>query len=407
MTHRHEATAHRGRRTAAVLMTGIACTGMLLATPGLASAAEVSDAEKSVVLVGVSWEGYVLHPDATGAAVWSDPVSVMTGCTGWFAAEDGHIVTAGHCVDPAEGRAAILQQFLTDNNALDRAPEAFANWPVEGLEQGSDPARIVQVVQPPAVEGAVITDPITVQVVDYQPFADGDLALLKANGLPGATPALPITQEPPTIGDPLTAIGFPDTVAAVTDATRIRASFKSGTVSSSQVSPDGVAGTEVNAELSYGMSGGPTINDRGEVLGVNSFITLGDARNFNFITDATALRTYLERLDVALAPAPAATPSAPASGDTAAAPRTQEQGDFFDAIPVWAYAAVGVGLVLVVGLTALALRRRPARPFIPAPAAAPAAQPGTPADEPCAHQGNALGARFCQDCGRPIAQPVG
>ncbi len=405
MTDRHEATAHRGRRTAAVLMTGIACTGVLLAGQGTAAAQEVSDAEKSVVLVGVSWQGYVLHPDATGAPVWSDPVSVMTGCTGWFAADDGHIVTAGHCVDPAEGRAAILQQFLSDNNALDLAPEAYANWPVEGLEQGSDPARIVQVVQPPAVEGAVIPDPITVQVVDYQPFADGDLALLKANGLPEATPALPIAEEPAAIGDPLTAIGFPDTVAAVTDVTRIRASFKSGTVSSSQVSPDGVAGTEVNAELSFGMSGGPTINDRGEVLGVNSFMTLGVARNFNFITDATALRTYLERLDVDLAPPPAATPSPTASGDTVAAPRTAE--GFFEAIPVWAYAAAGVGLVLVVGLTAVALRRRPARAAAFAPAAAPAARADTSGGEPCGHQGTSFGARFCQDCGRPLAEPVG
>ena len=405
MTDRHEATAHRGRRTAAVLMTGIACTGVLLAGQGTAAAQEVSDAEKSVVLVGVSWQGYVLHPDATGAPVWSDPVSVMTGCTGWFAADDGHIVTAGHCVDPAEGRAAILQQFLADNNALDLAPEAYANWPVEGLEQGSDPARIVQVVQPPAVEGAVIPDPITVQVVDYQPFAEGDLALLKANGLAEATPALPIAEEPAAIGDPLTAIGFPDTVAAVTDVTRIRASFKSGTVSSSQVSPDGVAGTEVNAELSFGMSGGPTINDRGEVLGVNSFMTLGVARNFNFITDATALRTYLERLDVHLAPPPAATPSPTASGDTLAAPRTAE--GFFEAIPVWAYAAAGVGLVLVVGLTAVALRRRPARAAAFTPAAAPAARVDTPAGEPCAHQGTSFGARFCQDCGRPLAEPVG
>jgi hypothetical protein len=403
MTDRHEATPHRGRRTAAVLMTGIACTGMLLANPGMAAAEEVSDAEKSIVLVGVSWEGYVLHPDATGAPIWSDPVSVLSGCTGWFAAEDGHIVTAGHCVDPAEGRAAILQQFLVENNMQDRAAEAFTNWPVEGLEQGSEPARIVQVVQPPAVEGAVITDPITVQVVDYQPFADGDLALLKANGLPEATPALPIAEEPAAIGDPLTAIGFPDTVAAVTDATRIRASFKSGTVSSSQVSPDGVAGTEINAELSFGMSGGPTINDRGEVLGVNSFITLGVARNFNFITDATALRTYLERLDVELAP----TPSATASGDTVAAPRTTEEGGLFEAVPVWAYAAAGVGLVLIVGLTTMALRRRPARVPALAPAAASAAQAGSLVGEHCAHEGNSFGASFCQNCGRPIAQPVG
>jgi hypothetical protein len=302
---------------------------------------------------------------------------------------------------------------------------------VEGLEQGSEPARVVQVVQPEAVEGAVITTPLTVQVSDFQPAVDGDLALLQVNGLTESTPGLPITEQPADIGDSITAIGFPAAVADVSDTSRLRASFKSGTVSSSQVSPNGVAGTEVNADISGGMSGGPTLDEGGAVLGVNSYTISGESRNFNFITDARSLRSYLQRLDVpVVAPAPKPAPATEAETKPAAAESAESNG-----IPVWAYAGGGVGLLVLLTLGVVLLRRRPssaptagpgplpapvpgpvgpAGPFagpMPAAGLVPAARgPMDPPVEPgplCSHEGNAPGARFCQGCGQPLAQSPG
>ena len=236
-------------------------------------------------------------PTEDGSWAWSEPVEVSSGCTGWFASEEGHIVTAGHCLDPAEVEGDIRHEFLVRNDATDLEDEA-QSWQVAGYEGGAPDRTDVWVVQPSAVEGTVIDDPLTVQVLDYQPLQDGDLALLKANGLQEPTPPLAVATDAPEIGDALTAIGYPGSVMRVSDVSRLRASFKSGTVSSVQVNAKGVSDTEINAQVSAGMSGGPTIDGNGAVLGVNSFGIVGEEQSFNFITDGAALRSFLERQGV-------------------------------------------------------------------------------------------------------------
>ena len=281
------------RRAVTTAVCGTAAVGLLVLAPpsvAIASASSTTpvatggpgDMEKSIVYVGIDWTGYVEFPTEDGSWEWSDAVHVHMGCTGWFASDEGHVVTAGHCVDPEGVKIYILRQFLADNDASHLEQSALG-WQVTGWETSSPDRDEVQVVQPSAVEGAVIDEPLTVQVIDYLPLADGDLALLKANGLTEATPPLTIATDPPSIGSAVTAIGYPGSVASVSDVSRLRASFKSGTVSSSQVTEHGVAGTEINADLSGGMSGGPTVDATGQVLGVNSY-TVGDGQSFNFIT---------------------------------------------------------------------------------------------------------------------------
>jgi hypothetical protein len=99
-------------------------------------------------------------------------------------------------------------------------------------------------------------------------------------------------------------------VGDVIDPSRLQQpSFKSGTASSQQVKPSGAQSTEINADVSPGMSGGPTVdNNTAEVLGINSYGLHGESQAFNFITDAPTLRTFLQKNGVHLAelPAPAA-----------------------------------------------------------------------------------------------------
>jgi len=66
-------------------------------------------------------------------------------------------------------------------------------------------------------------------------------------------------------------------------------------VSSRHISERGVAGLEVNADISGGMSGGPTVNANGEVIGVNSFTISGEEQAFNFITDTRDLNRFLQQ----------------------------------------------------------------------------------------------------------------
>ena len=433
------------RRTVTTAVLGAAAgSAMLLASPGAALAGESStgglpDAEKSLLLVGIEWTGYVEYPTTDGGWAWSDAVEVLGACTGWFASEEGHIMTAGHCVNPDEIKAKILSQFLADNDASHLQQQA-AGWRVGGWEDGETPDReAVWVMQPSAVEGAVIEDPLTVQVLDFQPFEDGDLALLKANGLSEATPPLPVATESESVGDPVTVMGYPGNVRQVSDFARLRASFKTGTVSSTQVTEKGVAQMEIDAEMSGGMSGGPTVNGDGAVLGINSYGFDGDTTNF--ITDTAALRSYLEQHGVEpVAPAEVreGLPTDVNEAD-AGAPRPASEDDGIG-LPV---ILGGVGaLVLAAGGAFLLARRRPAAAaagVAPAPVQAPAPAPApapafdrqpvmTPSAAPapnrdaiqlvarpvpgsflppveqegCAHRNNAPGARFCGDCGQRL-----
>jgi len=314
----------------------------------------------SIVYVSIAFTGYVQIPGSAtdnGQPMWSDAAEVDYTCSGFVVDPAGYIATAGHCVniDPAtkEDIRSQMVANLVDNGRLDKSKQddfsARANneeWLIEGKEAGSPIIRQVQVVQP---EGPhrVINQFTTAQVVDVQNFDDGDNALLKVSGMPPLQP-LVIADKAPDPGTSLTSVGFPGNIGDSSDKSRLQQpSFKSGTASSQQVSKTGVAGTEINADLGSGMSGGPTVdNDTGEVLGINSYSQTGSSngvnQNFNFITNAPALRTFLQKNGVHLAEAAKPAKSFP-----------------------WMWVIVGIAAVLavVVGiLIALLVRKRRSAP---------------------------------------------
>ncbi|MGE0220036.1 trypsin-like peptidase domain-containing protein, partial [Mycolicibacterium sp.] len=197
---------------------------------------------------------------------------------------------------------AVAHQLLSAENAKNFLATANAEqWQVEGSRRGSLPDREVLVIQTES-PSRVVDEFVTAQVVDFQRFDDGDNALLK---VPASKPLKPlvIANQAPRPGQSLTSVGFPGSVSRVVDRSRLQQpSFKSGTASSEQVKPSGAMSTEINADVSGGMSGGPTIdNDTGEVLGINSYGIVGESQAFNFITNAPELRSFLVKNGVTLA----------------------------------------------------------------------------------------------------------
>lgn len=266
------------------------------AAPSLPPKVTLEQVERSIVLIQMTWTGYVLVPadySQSGETFWSELVTAYTSCTGFFVSEDAMIATAGHCVDQSlSGRRAIVTKYLTDWNSTDLIDTAVQNWTVEGEQTGSKPALKLTVYQPTNLPNAVLTDPQTAQVLDYQPFEEGDNALLRIASLRG-TPPLTLAQQAPALGDSVTSVGFPGVIMDVADRTTLnRPSFKPGSISSKQTLPSGAPVTEVSADLAPGMSGGPAINSDAEVVGINSS---GVGTGFNFITDTDDLRLFLQR----------------------------------------------------------------------------------------------------------------
>ncbi len=299
----------RARIAATTLTLAVAAVGM----PGQASASTAggSDLDRSIVRVLIHWEATVTVPftDGTRKRLAGKTDS---SCTGWFASTTGDIATAGHCVkwDEAD-RLSMIANLIVANHWQDSVKATEVEWSVTGPE-----AR-VRVGQAADIDGPFAHGSfMTAQIVAAQGFLDGDNALLRVADL-ADTPALALAAGTPEVGEQVTSIGFPGSVSDVSDVARQRPSHKNGTVSSRQYSEHGVANTEIDAAVSGGMSGGPTVDDTGAVIGINSFKITGEAQPFNFVTDVNTLRAFLAANGVALVGgAGAGTPTGTTPGST-------------------------------------------------------------------------------------------
>lgn len=279
-----------------------------------AVADEVND---SIVLLKITYTGRVLIPGErlkNGRDTWSDPVSTDYQCSGFVVDPAGFISTAGHCVEIDRGvrfdlrQAAVMAAFergaLTEPNQDRLTTVAMTEqWPVQGEDPETEVARRVEVIQPEDPDRR-LDSWVTAKLVEFQRFDDGDNALLKLSGFPPLKPLI-IADSVPKVGQTITAVGFPGSFDEVTDPDRIRQpSFKTGTVSSHQAMPSGAPTLEINAQVSPGMSGGPTVDEQGHVVGANSFGIGETTQGFEFVTDTDTLRNFLQRNGVALVAAP-------------------------------------------------------------------------------------------------------
>ena len=291
----------------AALVMGV---GVSLAPSAPADQVEVNERVKdSLVWIETEYGATVRVPAewAPGGEAMAVPVKIYGTCTGFVVDPVGLIATAAHCVDPdfrvfSRLRAKVISGWDLSSDEFDAMVLTANNerWPIEAELEGEPVDRVVSVIQPQDPQ-RVIDSWTVVQVVDTQKFLDGDNALLRVSGM-GPMPPLAISKESPRVGQDVTCVGFPGSVRDVVDPNRVQQpSFKTGTVSSVQMTPRGAPTTEINADMSGGMSGGPTVDADGDVLGVNSYSPSREEQPFNFITDTLTLRTFLQQNGVNLA----------------------------------------------------------------------------------------------------------
>ncbi len=130
------------------------------------------------------------------------------------------------------------------------------------------------------------------------PKGGRDVAVLKAqaSGLPVLRLA---DSDKVRVGDPVHIIGFPGVVLQhelLARATRTEASVTSGSISALRKDSQGFPVLQTDASVSWGNSGGPLVNDRGDLVGVVTFISLADGgegqavQGFNFAVPANIAR---------------------------------------------------------------------------------------------------------------------
>ncbi len=254
--------------------------------------------QRSMVLIYIHSSARVEDP--TGIFP-SREVSVLSSCSGLFVDTIGHVLTVRHCVDEDSVKQDIVERFAADLGfdllTQDDLDAVEANLKITGLTES------VKVVQPDdnGTDGLTITDQTPADIVNAKPSNGTDAALLVVNGLKGATRAMPIASEPLRVDQPIISVGFP----ALLDG-KIRPPFEyaRGTVSALP-GPDTNGMTTVSAPMWHGSSGGPCINEKGEVIGLSKQVASTGATSFYFITTQNDIREFLDENHI-LSSAPAA-----------------------------------------------------------------------------------------------------
>lgn len=240
--------------------------------------------EAGTVYLSGTWSGYVNFPLPDGTTAWSDEIDTSFSCSGFVASADGYVVTAGHCADVAEGKTALVDQFLSDE--IDKgditaddadayiAAGAEGAWPVEGQKTGEPPVLTMKVYPAITISNDSASGYSAV-LQDDRPLGQGDVALFKIDA-PAPLPVLVVSGEQPATGSMVDAIGYPGNVTDLVSGNP-QPTLSQGQVSGRQQT-DGGPFTQIGVTMSPGMSGGPVIDGTGDVVGTISFGPSGDTQ---------------------------------------------------------------------------------------------------------------------------------
>jgi serine protease Do len=215
--------------------------------------------------------------------------------TGWFVNPNGWLITNAHVVSAAH-----------------RPPQWLE---AQQIEKAVRPGcRAVGVKLEPSISVIVSNGlRLAASVVKYTPplaeeaMSGQDLALLKleAADMPSLTLG---DSDAAKIGDRLHILGFPGVVLThelLNASAKVEASITNGAISGFRQDRTGQPVTQTDAPAAWGNSGGPAINDAGEVVGVLTFVTLSGEQSalvqgFNFVIPARTVKEFLQGTDVKL-----------------------------------------------------------------------------------------------------------
>ena len=296
------------------------------------------DAKPGVVLVWASIKADIAlaGPSAattTGLTMLQDPVfmamhaEISSGGSGFLITPDGYLVTNGHVIQIFHEQNEDKLQLQLFHDALDALGffdlQAVQRW--QGGGGGEVPAltmdkRMQLVTRLLPYARITLDKELTVYLQNWQSFpaevkeysppiqpftgrfsipgttwATGkDVAILKIEGRD--LPTLKIgDSDRMQLGDNVFVAGYPGG-ASFNDYLKPRApmqaSFTRGQISSLKVDVKGSRLLQSDAAITYGNSGGPMLNERGEVVGIAT-MTTEDRQGFGYAVPTSVITEFV------------------------------------------------------------------------------------------------------------------
>jgi hypothetical protein len=204
-----------------------------------------------------------------------------------------------------------VQRFLSDNPGLDADQQKVLSSAVENFLAAratiSDESQQILAAlfatsstgsrQAPLKPVSLVTQGKAPGSGDSS-FGDKDVSILKLDGFTDL-PTLPVASDAAVDGGQQIFIdGYPGGAQRDTLDQLSTPSVTSGTISSKKASDLGVPLLETTATVSPGNSGGPGLNDQGEMIGVVSYGISGNGASYNYLIGASVVQTLLREKNI-------------------------------------------------------------------------------------------------------------
>jgi len=289
--------------------------------------AELGEAATVLIYSQIDANIKVYYPDVNWVPTtlyFTVPVSVAALGSGFFVTADGYIVTAGHVIFCfthkditqdlytkyflVENAFEVIVQELADAGYILTPEEQALLWDyVMTYGEIKDSLRQVYAVlgevRPTLTE--VKSKGWTARIIDVSPFFERDIALLKIEPPSNYCPVLLMGDSSKvSTGSNVYSFGFADVTVFAEELgveTLLAPSMKEGKISQKRLTSQQTPCFETSASLTYGMSGGPGLNDNGEVIGICSMGAVREGiqvAGFNFLIESNVASSILSEANV-------------------------------------------------------------------------------------------------------------
>lgn len=285
----------------------LACAlALVCGVPAVSFAEEPSPQQKIALTAKPSvvrvWGAYIADFDFEGQS-FQEAIG-GTG-TGWFITADGYLATNAHVVSDIYGGDDRAKKQLVDEarkeiyghyrDVLDRMSDNQVATIMNGLKLTKLDRRAYIVLE-------------SGEKLDYEivqtgvPGSGRDCAIIKVKTT--NAPALTIGDSTKSqVEDHIIVIGYPGVADAkdlLDEKSELQASITDGAISALKHATTGEQILQISAPITHGNSGGPAIDQHGNVVGLATFGT--EVQGFNFLVASATLMDFIKDAKVTLAP---------------------------------------------------------------------------------------------------------
>jgi S1-C subfamily serine protease len=261
-------------------------------------------AKPSVVRV---WGAYLAKFDLEGNIFQE---AIGGSGTGFFITPDGYIATNAHVVADVEAGDAAATKKLGEMLFQDvkrRFPDQLARMSPDQIRHLGSEVRLIEqrklafVVLPNG-------DKLDYEVKQFgTPGTGRDCAIIRVKT--SNAPTLPIGDSTRSqVEDRIVVIGYPgvaDMKELLDAKSQLEASVTDGAISSLKTASTGEQILQISAPITHGNSGGPAIDQHGNVVGLATFGNEGEVQGFNFLVASATLKQLIK--DAKIEPSPSET----------------------------------------------------------------------------------------------------